>query len=163
VITGGTGADTLDGGVGGLGPDTLIGGGGSDVYYVRNANDVVTDTGGTSDEIRSMVATYTIAAQPDIENLSFYGTGNFTGTGNSAANHLTGRLGNDTLDGGAGADTMQGSVGDDVYIVDNAGDVVVESLNEGIDLVKASTATYSLGANVDKPDFYRNRQFRWHG
>ena len=39
---------------------------------------------------------------------------------------LTGNAGNDYLDGGTGADTMKGGAGNDTYIVDNAGDMVVE-------------------------------------
>jgi Ca2+-binding RTX toxin-like protein len=39
---------------------------------------------------------------------------------------LTGNAGNDYLDGGTGADTMTGGAGNDIYIVDNAGDAVVE-------------------------------------
>ena len=43
-----------------------------------------------------------------MENLTFIGVGNFTGTGNGLANVITGGAGNDTLNGGAGADTMIG-------------------------------------------------------
>lgn len=51
---------------------------------------------------------------------------------------LSGLAGNDTLDGGAGNDTMIGGLGDDTYIVDSTTDRVVEKINEGTDLVKAS-------------------------
>ena len=40
---------------------------------------------------------------------------------------LTGNGGDDSLDGGTGADSMIGGKGSDVYVVDNAGDKVVES------------------------------------
>lgn len=40
---------------------------------------------------------------------------------------LTGGAGNDLLDGGQGADVLDGGAGDDVYVVDNAGDIVVET------------------------------------
>ncbi|AYQ28615.1 tandem-95 repeat protein [Polaromonas sp. SP1] len=40
---------------------------------------------------------------------------------------LNAGAGNDLLDGGAGADTLYGGAGNDVYVVDNAGDVVVET------------------------------------
>jgi Ca2+-binding RTX toxin-like protein len=39
---------------------------------------------------------------------------------------LVGLGGNDLLDGGTGADTMTGGAGNDSYVVDNAGDVVIE-------------------------------------
>lgn len=61
---------------------------------------------------------------------------------------LVGNGGNDTLDGGAGADHMVGGTGDDIYIVDNAGDTIVESANEGTDLIRSS-ASYTLGAHLE--------------
>ena len=43
---------------------------------------------------------------------------------------------------------MIGGAGNDTYIVDNAGDVVTEALNEGTDTVQSSVS-YTLGANVE--------------
>ena len=43
---------------------------------------------------------------------------------------------------------MIGGLGNDTYVVDNAGDVVTEALNEGTDTVQSSV-TYTLGANVE--------------
>ena len=68
--------------------------------------------------------------------------------GTSGTDTLVGRDGNDVLNGGAGADTMLGGAGNDTYIVDNAGDVVTEALNNGIDTVQSSVS-FTLGANVD--------------
>ena len=58
--------------------------------------------------------------------------------GGSLGNSLTGNSGNNTLDGGVGADTMVGGAGNDTYVVDDAGDVVTEALNEGTDTVQSS-------------------------
>jgi Ca2+-binding RTX toxin-like protein len=69
-------------------------------------------------------------------------------TGSTAANVLIGLAGDDTLNGGAGIDTLIGGVGNDTYVVDNAGDVVTENANEGIDRVQAAV-TYTLAANVE--------------
>ena len=61
---------------------------------------------------------------------------------------LSGNAGNDTLDGGAGADTMAGGLGDDFYRVDNAADVLVESINAGWDTVE-STVTWTLAGQFE--------------
>ena len=74
--------------------------------------------------------------------------GNEIFIGTSGTDTLVGRGGNDILNGGAGADTMLGGTGNDTYLVDNAGDVVTEALNEGTDLVQSSVS-FTLGANVD--------------
>ncbi len=63
---------------------------------------------------------------------------------------LTGGTGNDTLNGKAGADTMAGGTGEDRYFVDNAGDVVVEHVNEGAADIVYSTISYELGAHVER-------------
>lgn len=56
--------------------------------------------------------------------------------------------GSDKLDGGAGADTMIGGYGNDLYFVDDAGDVVQESANAGLDTVRAAI-NYTLGDNLE--------------
>ncbi|MEI6162545.1 MAG: calcium-binding protein, partial [Roseococcus sp.] len=78
-------------------------------------------------------------------------TGNDLGdtlTGDAGGDTLTGGAGVDLLDGGSGADQMTGGAGDDTYVVDIAGDVVVELTGEGTDTVRASV-NHVLGANVE--------------
>ncbi|MGZ8353816.1 MAG: calcium-binding protein [Allosphingosinicella sp.] len=62
---------------------------------------------------------------------------------------LFGNGGSDTLDGGTGADAMSGGTGNDTYIVDDAGDSVIENSGEGNDTVRTSLASYALTANVE--------------
>jgi Ca2+-binding RTX toxin-like protein len=126
----------------------MVGGAGNDTYIVDSAGDVVTEAAnGGTDEVRTSLASYTLGS--NVEILTFTGTGNFTATGNTLANTITGGAGDDLLDGGGGSDTMVGGAGNDVYVVNAAGDVVTENTNEGTDEVRTSLATYTLGANLE--------------
>jgi Ca2+-binding RTX toxin-like protein len=61
---------------------------------------------------------------------------------------LIGNSADNILNGGAGADTMLGGLGNDTYYVDNAGDVVTENVNAGVDTVYARSS-YTLTDNVE--------------
>ena len=72
-------------------------------------------------------------------------------SGGAANDSLYGAEGNDLLDGGAGADTMDGGIGNDSYVVDSAGDQVLEFSQNGqggVDTVTTSI-DYMLGSNVE--------------
>ncbi|MFG1478983.1 calcium-binding protein [Xanthobacter sp. V4C-4] len=163
AIAGGAGNDTLDGGAGNDilygqgGNDTLIGGSGNDIYHVDASDDAIIENADEgSDIVRATASSYALSA--NVENLLFIGTGDFAGTGNDLANAIAGGAGNDTLDGGAGNDnlygkdgddTLIGGAGNDVYYVDTTNDVVIENLDEGSDIVRTTTSSYSLSANVE--------------
>jgi Ca2+-binding RTX toxin-like protein len=61
---------------------------------------------------------------------------------------LIGGPGNDRLIGGVGADQLTGGTGDDTFVVDDAGDQVIEAADEGTDTVESSIS-YVLGSNVE--------------
>lgn len=161
VLDGKAGNDTLRGW---SGADTMIGGLGNDMFYVENAKDVITEKLNEGTDTISSTVTYTLPL--NVENLILTGTAPINGTGNAqnniitgnnAANQLNGNDGNDTLNGGAGndtligwtgADTMTGGLGNDTFFVENIGDVVIESLNQGNDIV-SSRLSYTLPANVE--------------
>lgn len=180
TLVGRDGNDTLDGS---LGTNSLYGGDGDDLYlvtYQSGAQDIVVEGDATSsgvDEIRVSSAEgvvkvdYTLAADSNVEILSYSGAAQSSLVGSNAdntiqgsaqastlrgldghdhliggfsADSLEGGFGNDTLEGRGGNDTLKGGAGDDVYLVDSQSANVTEVVEEGNDTV-LSTANFSLG------------------
>ncbi len=143
----GLGNDLLDGG---LGADTLYGGPGDDTYIVDSTGDrVIEQPGEGFDIILTSLASYSLAGAPNVDGLTYTGSANFSGAGNSLDNVITGGAGADTLSGGGGFDTLVGGAGADLYFVDDSRDIIVETPTGGIDAVKASVS-YILPDNVEK-------------
>ncbi len=154
--SGGSGNDTLIGNAvanildGGAGSDTMLGRGGNDTYVVDNAADVVIEAVNEGNDLVYARVSYALGASQSIETLStsfIAGTDAIDLTGNGINNALFGNFGDNLLNGNGGADTMTGFRGNDVYVVDDAGDVVIEAQNEGTDTIFTSI-NYALGSTV---------------
>ena len=152
TLTGGNGNDVL---AGGTGDDALIGGNGIDTAFYAaglagvNANLATGKASGASTGHDSLF---------QIENLTG-SSFNDVLTGDGAVNVLNSGAGNDKLDGGLGADVMIGGIGNDVYYVDNLGDAVTEAVGGGIDTVRTTLSTYTLGSDVERLAFIGSGNF----
>jgi Ca2+-binding RTX toxin-like protein len=71
------------------------------------------------------------------------GTDTLTGFEN-----LTGSAFNDTLTGSSAANVLTGGRGDDVYVIQTAGDSIIELADEGFDTIQSSV-THTLSAHVE--------------
>lgn len=177
ILNGGAGADYLlglngdDVLIGGSGSaNTLQGGGGNDRYVV-SANDTIIEAAGEGlDTVETTMARQRLTA--NVENLTFVGTGAFTGIGNASHNTITGGEGrdiliglggDDTLVGGSGeANELYGGIGDDVFIV-SANDTIVERAGEGLDAVLTTNSSFTLAANIENLDFTGEGDFTGTG
>ncbi len=135
IIGGGTGA-----------ANTLIGGVGNDTYIVSATGDSVIELGGEgTDSVQANIGTYVLAA--NVENLSYTGTGAFTGIGNGDGNAMTGGASGDFLSGLAGNDVLNGAGGNDVLFGgDGADRFQVGSLASGADrILDFTSGTDTIG------------------
>jgi len=157
TLIGNDGNDTLNGGIG---ADTMRGGAGNDTFVVDNAGDVAIEASGEGvDLVQTSLNNYGLGSE--VENLTFTGTGDFTGSGNELGNTITGGAGNDNLSGGAGNDTLNGGAGDDTLTgglgndrltggtgIDTAS-YVDETDNMVVDLAAGTARRGSSGAPVE--------------
>jgi Ca2+-binding RTX toxin-like protein len=141
-LDGGEGNDTLDGGDG---DDTMAGGAGDDSYVVAQSGDRVVEAAGLGFD--RVLASIDYVLPQHVEQLTLTGTA-VRATGNDLDNFLFGNERANVLDGGSGADRMAGGAGDDRYVVEQAGDVIVEAVDAGNDTVLASV-NYALAAHVE--------------
>jgi Ca2+-binding RTX toxin-like protein len=179
LLSGGLGRDTLLAGggndilIGGAGlSNEMYGGAGDDTYIVEAIGDsIVENVGEGTDTVLSHAYQTNLSA--NVENLTYIGTGAFTGVGNGLSNVITGGTqrdvllgqgGDDILIGGAGeANTLQGGAGNDTYVLD-AADSVVENTGEGTDLVQLRDLhAYNLGANVENGMVIGTGDFSFNG
>ncbi|WP_374287828.1 M10 family metallopeptidase C-terminal domain-containing protein [Pseudomonas fluvialis] len=131
------------------GNDTLRGGLGNDSYVIDSINDRVIELDGQGyDSVRINInqrdGQYRL---PDyVEEGQLINSVDFTLLGNALNNTLLGNARNNRLDGGSGADTMKGGAGNDTYVVDHAGDLIIDSA--GLDSVE-SYISFTLGQGLE--------------
>ncbi|MBF2717579.1 calcium-binding protein [Agrobacterium vitis] len=128
---------------------TLLGGLGDDTYDIGSSASTTTENADAgTDLVKTSSASYTLG--DNLENLTYTGTANFTGSGNSADNVLTGGIGDDVLDGSTGNDALYGGEGSDVFVFNSSygNDVVFDfqASSDTIDLTGMGFATVSDAA-----------------
>lgn len=110
--TGNTRSNILDGSANAA-ANVLTGGEGNDTYVVGSGDTVIEGADAGTDRIQTSLATYSIAALGNVEQLQHIGTVHFTGTGNSGANLIIAGSGGSVLDGAGGNDDLEGGSGND--------------------------------------------------
>ena len=144
-VTGGSGADTLSGAGNAL-VNNLTGGAGDDTYFADLGDTITELAGGGIDSVFTASASFTLGA--NVDNLTFTGAGNFTGTGNGLANVLTGGSGNDGLSGGGGNDTLIGGAGIDSMNGGTGADTFVFAAGFGNDVITGFDANAIGGQDL---------------
>jgi Ca2+-binding RTX toxin-like protein len=120
---------------------------------VDNAGDVVIEENGQGNDAIYTTFSYILGFGSSVELLASRDNSLTTAMnlfGNELNNTILGNNGANYLDGLTGADVMAGYSGDDTYIIDNAGDVVVEEAGRGSDAVYTSLSfVLSAGSSVE--------------
>ncbi len=144
TITGNAGANILNDGSS-LAADTLSGLDGDDIYVIHNSGAVIVEAAGKGTDAVLSSANYTLKAGVEVETLgttNAAGTGDIDLTGNAFVQKITGNAGNNVLNDGSSlaADTLSGLDGNDIYVIHNAGAVIVEAGGKGTDSVLSSVS-----------------------
>ena len=126
---------------------SFIGLAGPNVITGTTANNVLNGTAGV-DQISGLGGNDTLRGGGGDDEIDG-GVGADKLYGDDGDDALLGGDGSDLLDGGVGADEMSGGLGGDTYVVDNAGDVVIEGADVAKDTVQTALSSYILPANVE--------------
>lgn len=150
-VTGSLGDDVLNGAGGndylsGLdGDDLLIGGSGGDILSGGAGIDTASFLSGAQGVAVDLVAGTAVGIGLGHDTL--IGIENVVGS--KGDDDIMGSDDANRIDGDLGADRMAGGGGGDTYVVDDVGDQVVESRNQGHDLVETSLAELALAHHVE--------------
>ena len=159
TLFGDAGNDTLDGGAN---VDKMAGGAGDDTYHVDSRLDVIQEVANEGVDTVWASSPYTLPSQ--VEHLFLKEGGDWAASGNSLNNRIVGNSGSNVLAGGLGLDTLEGGLGDDTYVLNDRGDVIIDTggkdtirtnldttLPEGIEnlLLVGITDAFALGNASD--------------
>jgi serralysin len=171
-LDGGLGNDVMYGGLGNdtfdwdsskrSGNDTMYGGIGDDAFVLDSANDIVIEYANEGKDTIWVSFSYSISAQPNIENLYSFGSNSMNLTGNSVNNYIAGGKDNDEIDGGAGIDYVfyNSDAYSDCNITYNGITYSIQTKTQGTDTLKNieylifSDKTYNL-STLSAPPTYR--------
>ncbi|WP_454916875.1 beta strand repeat-containing protein [Xanthobacter sediminis] len=166
IITGGKRNDVLNGGAGN---DTLSGGGGRDKLdggagYDTAAFDFSNESRSVTFSLATKAgSTSTVSAGNKADGTALKNIEAVSITGGAGNDTLFGDAGADFLDGGAGRDRLYGGEGSDTYVVDSSKDRVSERAGEGIDTVRTTLSSYTLGREVENLTYTGKRDFSGGG
>ena len=171
TLGGGDGKDTF---FGGGGADTFFGGNGDDLFFVSTGGTFTGEVaaGGTDTVLvdadswtasghieavlvhgagRAVAVTMstTLAAFADAGTTLTGSSGDDTIYGGAFTDTLYGNNGNDWLIGGGGDDVMDGGAGNDLYVIAQAGDVVMEFGGFGDDVAFVSTNGWTAPEHLE--------------
>lgn len=152
-LRGGLGNDTITGSIlnnqlfGDEGNDVVFGMGGNDALQGGDGDDTL-DGGDGDDALDGGAGNDTLNGLGGNDTLQG-GDGIDTMTGGDGNDYLIGGGGNDTIAGGAGVNTLQGGLGNDVYVVNSAGDSIIEFASEGTDRVTVALSVFTLPNQVE--------------
>ncbi len=140
TLTGNSAANGLDGG---SGADTMAGGAGDDTYVVERSTDTVQEASNAG--IDSVLSAVTYTLRNNVENLTLTGTGAINGMGNTLGN---------VLQGNSAANLLEGRAGDDTYLfARGAGqDVIVD-----VDPTAGNRDVLAWAGDVDPLDLIISR------
>ena len=127
----------------------MQGGMGNDTYIVKSQYDEITEKKDEGIDVIEAHVNYTLGGGGEKIILVEAGSlSPISAGGNGDGNTLVGNSSANILDGAGGADTMIGGLGNDTYVVDNTGDIMTETVNQGTDLVQVIKTGNLTNGNV---------------